>query len=797
MKKSYTVGVLIGNANSSYTMDLMQGIYHAAEELGANLLFYLGIHSENYYHSYFGAEDRDNFDYQYNIVYDYTLFGKVDALIISYGTIVQFLEDNNTNAFLGRFRGIPYVILEEHAGHKAGISIIADNYHGMYEVVEHLVRDHGCRRITYLAGPHSNTDARERREAVYDVMKKYGIPFDESHVEYGDYSECVEPQIARLFGRIPDMDAMICANDIMADAVYKECAKRGLVVGRDIAVTGYDDCDVAESMNPPLTTVLQNVYDMGHMALESALQLILDGKARTIVMPAQVKYRSSCGCSAADKHRPGLTMDQVCGSWGTYRESAVARCVAGSLRANQSADARAAVAEYIRQILEPDFRKKENHDLILVRLERMLNCNVDQYISVYSFMKELIACINEWMSWQISHPQMPVCNCVELMEFGNQIQETIVHHIIKADKDRFSMFLQESRFLPMISRDMMSHIENDKEFYRAAMQKLGALKARNSYLYIFKEPIRHRRGDVWRCPEELYLVASQEGETVTSYGEHEYPVLTSENGFATYRGAGRYAMSIVCLFSGEMQYGILVTEIDPSSLSLFHLISMQIGNALRFHDVSRDQRQTQDALEHVVEEIKEKNEVLNFISEYDALTGILNRRGFMERAVRMNRGNPGREAVLIFADLDHLKEINDCFGHLEGDFALKQCAETMREAVGDRGIISRIGGDEFAVMAIGGEQDGEGIIARVRETNERFNAVSDKKYYVEISMGCQPIVCGEDVVISDILEKADRALYHAKEERRSSPLKKRQGRIADPGDRDTKGEPNGDTYDPD
>lgn len=54
--------------------------------------------------------------------------------------------------------------------------------------------------------------------------------------------------------------------------------------------------------------------------------------------------------------------------------------------------------------------------------------------------------------------------------------------------------------------------------------------------------------------------------------------------------------------------------------------------------------------------------MLNFISESDPLTGSLNRRGFMEKVLRMNREREGEPALLCFADLDHLKEINDVFG---------------------------------------------------------------------------------------------------------------------------------------
>lgn len=60
----------------------------------------------------------------------------------------------------------------------------------------------------------------------------------------------------------------------------------------------------------------------------------------------------------------------------------------------------------------------------------------------------------------------------------------------------------------------------------------------------------------------------------------------------------------------------------------------------------------QQKLETLVREIEEKNEVLNFLSESDALTGCLNRRGFMEKAVQMNREYEGKEIVILFADLD-------------------------------------------------------------------------------------------------------------------------------------------------
>ena len=179
----------------------------------------------------------------------------------------------------------------------------------------------------------------------------------------------------------------------------------------------------------------------------------------------------------------------------------------------------------------------------------------------------------------------------------------------------------------------------------------------------------------------------------------------------------------------------------------------------------------QQKLEALVREVREKNEVLNFLSESDALTGSLNRRGFMEKAVQMNRENAGKEMLILFADLDHLKEINDSFGHIEGDFAIRRCAEILKSAVGENGVTGRIGGDEFCAMIPGNEDDGQRIREQIRRESDEFNCDSDKPYYVELSVGYHVVRCGSELVISDVLKDADKALYEEKKKRRKSVKK--------------------------
>ena len=127
---------------------------------------------------------------------------------------------------------------------------------------------------------------------------------------------------------------------------------------------------------------------------------------------------------------------------------------------------------------------------------------------------------------------------------------------------------------------------------------------------------------------------------------------------------------------------------------------------------------------------------------------------------------------ILFADLDHLKEINDVFGHAAGDFAIKWCSATLQEQVGASGIVGRIGGDEFCVLLFGDMQAGRTFVEQIKEKSAAFNAASEKEYYVELSIGFAPVTLGKDLVISEKLAVADLTLYKEKKKRRTSICKR-------------------------
>lgn len=129
-------------------------------------------------------------------------------------------------------------------------------------------------------------------------------------------------------------------------------------------------------------------------------------------------------------------------------------------------------------------------------------------------------------------------------------------------------------------------------------------------------------------------------------------------------------------------------------------------------------------IKKAVKELEVLNEDLKNISIIDELTGLYNRRGFFENAERYYKQSKRLEYhfLLLFIDLDKLKHINDTFGHEEGDFAIISVSKILKRSFRDIDIISRLGGDEFIVLAINAVNDDYPIIReRVDHNMEEYN----------------------------------------------------------------------------
>jgi len=169
-----------------------------------------------------------------------------------------------------------------------------------------------------------------------------------------------------------------------------------------------------------------------------------------------------------------------------------------------------------------------------------------------------------------------------------------------------------------------------------------------------------------------------------------------------------------------------------------------------------------------VTEKKQMEEQLQTMSMKDELTKLYNRRGFFivsEQQIRIaNRTK--NEVLCFFIDLDGMKWINDTLGHKEGDDALIMTANILRETFREADIIGRIGGDEFAVLAVGTSKAGADLLVkRLRKHIERYNKTYNRPYKLSLSTGVACYDPEHPQSIDDLMSEADTLMYKEKKEK--------------------------------
>jgi len=159
---------------------------------------------------------------------------------------------------------------------------------------------------------------------------------------------------------------------------------------------------------------------------------------------------------------------------------------------------------------------------------------------------------------------------------------------------------------------------------------------------------------------------------------------------------------------------------------------------------------------------KRMEEELRSLSLTDELTGLYNRRGFLALADQylkiVNRMK--NQISILYADLDDLKVINDTFGHQEGDRAIIETAEVLRETFRESDVAARIGGDEFVVMpAVISNASLELVLERLHKNIARVNDQADRKYQISLSYGIALYDPEEPCTIEELLSRGDRMMY--------------------------------------
>jgi diguanylate cyclase (GGDEF)-like protein len=158
----------------------------------------------------------------------------------------------------------------------------------------------------------------------------------------------------------------------------------------------------------------------------------------------------------------------------------------------------------------------------------------------------------------------------------------------------------------------------------------------------------------------------------------------------------------------------------------------------------------------------------------DTLTGLYNRGGFArvaDPALSLCRREK-RAACLAALDLNRFKQINDGFGHAEGDRALCEFSRLLATSLRQSDLIARLGGDEFCVLFIGSSpEDSQAALRRLRGAVDRRNGAAGSRtgYELDYSVGLVPFEPGQHAGVAALLEAADHEMHERKRVRVAPP----------------------------
>lgn len=217
---------------------------------------------------------------------------RVDGLLV-----VRTRRDDPRIAFLAE-RDFPFVAFGRTQQDFDFPYVDEDSALGIRLAIQHLI-DVGHRRIAFIAAPLDLTFGLYRLDSFRRTMEENNLPVDESLILVGDLTQQNGRRLAGQLLDRPDRPTAIAAcNDLMALGAMTAAQERGLNVGRDVAITGFDDIPPAQHSHPPLTTINQPIYRIGQMICNMLIQIIRGespAERHVLLQPSLVVRRSSLG----------------------------------------------------------------------------------------------------------------------------------------------------------------------------------------------------------------------------------------------------------------------------------------------------------------------------------------------------------------------------------------------------------------------------------------------------------------------------------------------------------------------
>lgn len=284
-QKTHVIGLLLNNLHNDFFVPLLNGIESVVRKHEYNLVI-ATYHLDNRgMPPPIGPHNTDG------------------MLVFSDG-----LSDEDLIAL--HARNFPMVLVHRTPPESLKIpSVTVENKKITFELIEHLIKVHGRKRIMLMRGPIHQEDSHWREMGYKAALMTNGISFDERLVINGDFERHTAYQALCKFITDEDQvpfDAIFTGDDDAAIGVLKALQEHNFRIPEDISVIGFDDLGFSAFLTPPLTTVSAPTETVGRIATEQLFSL-LDKQflADVTLLPTELITRRSCGCNEMNHNKKG------------------------------------------------------------------------------------------------------------------------------------------------------------------------------------------------------------------------------------------------------------------------------------------------------------------------------------------------------------------------------------------------------------------------------------------------------------------------------------------------------------
>ena len=629
------IAVLLGEVGFVSHKGMMNGILDSALIDNSNVYLFTceGWYSHTQHDD---AYDGELAEYK---IFELPDFDRYDGIIVDLDTI----HNSETYELIVekiKHTKVPCVLINTVIDSKNCFTIKIENRTGIESMVNHLAACHNIKDMCYISGPLYNRDATERKEAFMEVAGKNGIVISEDNILYGDFEyksgkQLIEEYLAA--GRkLPE--AFVCANDFMAIGVVNSLQDAGYTVPDDVVVTGYDNINMAQCIEPNLTTVIRGEYDAGEKAYKTLKEGFARAKNREKIIYGKMTLGSSCGCihgKRTKKKNSKLVVQQI----------------------------------------------KMDNNLEILKLTTIRFSGMNTFSDFSNCVKRYIENMN------IDYFYLCFCGSRELYEedmrriLDGEAEETLVETY--TDKAWIPLAFENGQWKTYDAFDTKELLPSERD--------------RKNGIYHIVLPVHHGSFCIGYCV----------------VGHHKNV------------DEGRFIQHLVLN------------------------INTAIGNVRK-----------QDIMRRMIDRINGK-----WI--YDELTGLYNRAGFKKYSQDYIKKayHHGKRPAVIFIDLDGLKNVNDTYGHDEGDKYIKSMAHVMKQCGGKDDILVRYGGDEYIILT---EVDGTEEVTEY--ISDLQNKITEHNYELQAnklsaSIGFCIGGADEHTSLKEMIEAADEQMYKIKKEK--------------------------------